>query len=129
MKKQQQELTTVTYNFKDNTKVVQHIGKNIHFDERGRKRSIGEIMNIFHTTAWDKGAISFTLDAESSEEIDNTKEIHFTSKERYNAKRDYKEFKKRNPEAFRKENNKFINELMDKLTRRLRFNLTNLDRL
>lgn len=126
MKTQQIEnLTTVTYNFTDGTKVVQPISKDVLFGYKGKKRSFNEILDIFQTTAYDKKATSFTLDGEV-DQIEVDKEIYFTSTERKNAKRDYKEFKSKNPVEFFKQQSKFRNELMDKLRKQLRFNLTNI---
>lgn len=123
------DLTTVTYNFADNTKIVQPIGKDMFTDSRGRKITMNEVHNIFRTTASDKGAISYDLNTIESEVVDNTKEVYFTATERKYVKRDYKEFKRNNPEQFHKEKNQLVNFLTDRLSKRLRFNLINLSTL
>jgi len=123
------ELTSVTYNFADGTKQVQPINKGIYIGERNKKRSYDEVINVLRTTSLDKGAVSFTIDSESNDTIEVVKEEYFTAKERYNAKRDYIEFKSKNPQEFFKQQQRFRAEMTDKLKRRLRFNLTNLSYL
>lgn len=55
------DLTTVTYYFKDNTKQISNIGKAVLFDEKGRRRSEEQLNKIFADTQHDLGAISFKL--------------------------------------------------------------------
>lgn len=54
-------LTTVTYYFKDNTKQISNVGKAVLFDEKGRRRSQEQLNKIFADTQHDLGAISFKL--------------------------------------------------------------------
>lgn len=129
MKKQQNlEMDSITYSFADGTKQVQPINKEIFIaDHRGRKRSHSEVITILEQNGIDRGAISYTIDADTDSVVDSTVvEQHYTTKERYNAKRDFKEFKKGNPVEFQKERVQMINRLSDGLSKRLRFNLTNL---
>ena len=123
------DFTTVTYSFVDNTKIVQPVNKGMFTDSRGRKITMNEVHNIFRTTASDKGAISYSVETTESQVIDNTKPVYFTATERKYAKRDYKEFKRNNPEQFHKERNQLVSFLTDRLSKRLRFNLTNLSTL
>lgn len=129
MKKQQNlEMDTITYSFADGTKQVQPINKEIFIaDHKGRKRSHNEVIDILRQNGIDRGAISHIIDADTdtSDSIVIEKET-FTSQERYNAKRDHREFKANNPEVYHKERAKLINQLSDGLAKRLRFNLTNL---
>jgi hypothetical protein len=53
------EFNTVTYGFADGTYQVCNINEQVAFNEKGRRRSIGEISKIFEDTAHDMGAISF----------------------------------------------------------------------
>jgi len=126
--KELEEITSVTYSFADGTKVVQPINKEVFVDYKGRKKSINEVLQVFHTTALDKKATSFTLDGDVEDAI-VVNEQHFTTKERKNAKRDYAEFKAMNSVGFFKEQQKFRSELIDKLSKRVRFNLTKLSNL
>jgi len=119
-----ENLTSVTYSFVDGTKVVSPVSKGALVDNRNKKRSYSEMIVLFQQSSWDKGAISFTLDAEEESIVNNTKEIYFTSKERKYAKKDYKDFKSSNPQEFFKQQQKFRAELIDKLSNKLRFNLT-----
>lgn len=130
-KRNKLEMDTVTYSFADGTKQVQPINKEAFFsDNKGKIRSSNEMFELFKQTGLDRGAVSFTIDADTEEQIiNNSVEQHYTFKERYNAKRDYKEFKKNNPEQFHKERVKLINQLSDGLSKRLKFNLTNLSYL
>lgn len=124
MKKQQEvrEMNSITYSFVDGTKQVQPINKEVYFGERGRKRSFYEILDVFKSTASDKGAINFTIDAETENTIERPVNESFTAKEKYRAKKDYKEFKK-NTAVFSKERSKFLAYIADKFSGKLRFNL------
>lgn len=129
MKKQQNlEMDSVTYSFVDGTKQVQPINKEAFFaDHRGRKRSRYDIVAILEQNGLDRGATSYTIDADT-DNVTNDIDLgqSFTAKERYNAKRDFIEFKKGNPQDFHKERVQLINRLSDGLSKRLRFNLVNL---
>ena len=52
---------TVTYHFKDGTRQVSEISKNVFINEKGRQRELHEVVKIFETTAHDLGAISYEL--------------------------------------------------------------------
>ena len=51
----------VVYNFASGAKQVATIGHKTLFNEKGRRRTQGELHSIFATTAHDLGAISFEL--------------------------------------------------------------------
>ena len=124
--KNQEELTTVTYNFADNTKVVQPINKQAMFDEKGRKRSIQQLHHVFETTAFDKKAISYTLEGKESVAV-AVEEPQFTKVERYNAKKDYKDFIKANLKEFNNQKKQFAAMVVDKFMNnkmRVRMNAT-----
>lgn len=123
--KEIKELDTVTYSFADGTKQVQPVNKESFFNEKNRRRSNDEMIKLFQQTMYDKGAISFSIDAEEAENTKVEKEIHFTIKDRKNAKRDYKEFRNRNLPGFINNRKAFRTEFLDKLKRKLKFNLTN----
>lgn len=55
------DYSTVTYHFEDGTKQVCQINSKILVDEKGRKRSESQILNVFETTAWDLGATSYVI--------------------------------------------------------------------
>ena len=55
------EYSTVTYHFEDGTKQVCQISNKILFDEKGKKRSESQILNVFETTMWDLGATSYVI--------------------------------------------------------------------
>lgn len=123
------EMDTVVFIYPDGTKQSQIINKESFFDNKGKRKSRYEMMQMFQETALDRGAISFSIDSENvSEEPINTKKSEFTFKERKFAKKDYKDFKKSNPEEFIKFQEKFRKEFLDKLmsTKRLKFNLKSL---
>lgn len=124
--KNQEELTTVTYNFADNTKVVQPINKQAYFDEKGRKRSIQQLHHVFETTAYDKKAIGYTLEGKESVAV-AVEEPQFTKVERYNAKKDYKDFIKSNLKEFNNQKKQFAAMVVDKFMNnkmRVRINAT-----
>jgi len=126
--KNQEELTTVTYNFADNTKVVQPINKQAMFDEKGRKRSLNQLEHVFNTTANDKGkaCLGYTLEGKASEDVLQS-EPEFTKVERYNAKKDYKDFIKSNLKEFNNQKRQFQAMVIDKFTNtkmRVRMNAT-----
>lgn len=60
-KSQTEELTTVTYHFKDNSTQVVQITPESHFDEKGRKRNIESFKKLFSETAHDLGAESYSI--------------------------------------------------------------------
>ena len=126
--KNQEQLTTVTYIFTDNTKVVQPIGKKAFFDEKGRKRSIQQLEHVFNTTALDKGkaCLGYTLESKSFEEVLQS-EPEFSKVEHYNAKKDYKDFIKSNLKEFNNQKRQFQAMVIDKFTNakmRVRMNAT-----
>ena len=91
-----EKFTTVTYTLENGTKIVQPINKQAFVNEKGHQRTEAEMCKLFADTAWDKKAISYTIDSETNESIVKEKEVHFTKDERKIAKRDYKEFQKSN---------------------------------
>ena len=120
--KNQKEMNTVTYVFTDGTKQSQPIVKQSFFNDRGKLRTKDEMMRLFTDTASDRGAILFSVDSEEDVRIENVKEVHFTIKEKKNAKKDFKDVKRNNPEGYVKERHKMRNLFLDKLSK-LRFNL------
>lgn len=122
-----EKFTTVTYNFADGTKLVQPITKGVIYGEKGRKRTINDLHKLFAETAWDKKAISYTIDSETNDTIVIEKEIHFTKNERKVAKRDYKDFMKSNPNGFKQSLKSFQKQFVDAIThnKRIRFNIGN----
>jgi hypothetical protein len=54
-----EEGLNVVYYFADGTKQVCSINSKVLTNEKGRRRTIGEIESIFATTAHDLGAISY----------------------------------------------------------------------
>ena len=50
---------SVTYIFADGTKQVSNINSQIFYDEKGRKKDLNAVVNVFQTTAHDLKAISF----------------------------------------------------------------------
>ena len=120
-------MNTVTYTLENGTKIVQPINKQAFVNERGRKRTEAEMYKLFSDTAWDKRAIKYTIDSETDESIDTTKEIHFTKNERKVAKRDYKDFIKSNPNGFKQSLKSFQKQFVDAVThnKRIRMNISN----
>ncbi len=119
------QMDTITYNFEDGSKQSQPINEEVFTDFKGRKKHRNEIFELFQQTAWDRKAVSFSIDAEVSEEEVIAVEPNFTRKERKDAVKDYKDFIKQNAEGFYKLRNKFRAEFNDKLVgvRKLKFNL------
>lgn len=122
-----EKFTTVTYTLENGTKIVQPINKQCFVDEKGRQRTEAQLHKLFADTAWDKGAVKYTIDSETNESIPVTKEIHFTKNERKVAKRDYKEMVKSNSLGFKHSLRAFQKQFVDALNnnKRLRFNLGN----
>ncbi len=118
-------MDTITYIFANGSKQSQPINQEAFFDQKGKRRSQNEMIQLFQQTAWDRNAVSFSIDAQTSEEQVTTSELVFTSKERKIARMDYKQFRKSNPEGFTKSRGKFRAEFFDKLSsnKRLKFNL------
>lgn len=125
-----QEITvgdSVTYSFADGTKVTQPITKQGLTNIKGGKKSPQEVESMLSSTMVDKGAISYSVNAESNEVVVETKESHFTAKEKSNAKRDYREFQKENPQGFNNSLKQFRAMVVDKFTNtkmRVRMNVT-----
>ena len=120
-------MNTVTYTLENGTKIVQPINKESFINEKGRKRTEVEMHELFEDTAWDKGAVKYVIDSEDGGGIVVTKEIHFTQNERKVAKRDYKDFKKSNPNGFKQSLKSFQKQFVDSITncKRIRMNISN----
>ena len=120
-------MNTITYTLENNVKIVQPINKQAFVNEKGRNRTEGDLHQLFSETAWDKRAVKYTIDSETDESIDTTKEIHFTKNERKVAKRDYKDFIKSNPNGFKQSLKSFQKQFVDSVTncRRIRMNISN----
>lgn len=122
-----EKFTTVTYLLKNGTKIVQPINKQAFVNEKGRKRTEAEMHKLFADTTWDKRAVKYTIDSETNESVETTKELHFTKNERKVAKRDYKDFKKSNPNGFKQSLKSFQKQFVDSITncKRIRMNISN----
>lgn len=122
-----EKFTTVTYTLENGTKISQPINKQAFVNERGRVRTEGELHKLFTETAWDKRAISYTIDSETDDTIVIEKEIHFTKNERKVAKRDYNDFQKSNPNGFKQSLKSFQKQFVDAITnsRRIKMNISN----
>ncbi len=122
-----EKFTTVTYTLPNGTKVAQPITKNAFFDIKGRKRNEAQLHKLFQETAWDKGAVSYTVDSDTDETVIAVKEVHFTKNEKKVAKRDFKEFQKSNPNGFKQSLKLFQRQFVDALSKnkRVRMNITN----
>lgn len=96
-----ERFTTITYTLANNVKISQPINKECFVNEKGRKRTEAELHKLFQDTAWDKRAISYTIDSQTDDTIVIEKELHFTKNEKKVAKRDYKDFMKSNPNGFK----------------------------
>ena len=120
-------MNTITYTLENGTKIVQPINKQAFVNEKGRQRTEAEMHKLFADTAWDKRAVKYTIDSETDESIDTTKEIHFTKNERKVAKRDYKDFQKSNPNGFNQSLSNFQRQFIDAIThnKRIRMNISN----
>ena len=57
----QTEGGSVTYNFENGSKLKQDINKYVFFNEKGKKRSSDDILNVFKGLCHDMGAVSFQL--------------------------------------------------------------------
>lgn len=125
-----QEITpgdTIVYNLANNVKIVQPINKQAFVNEKGKQRSHQDMINLFNQTAWDKRAESFTLNSEAVLTEIKTVEPEFTKKERYDARRNYKEFQKSNPNGFNNSLKQFRAMVIDKFTNtkmKVRMNVT-----
>ena len=120
-------MNTITYTLENGTKIVQPINKQAFVNEKGRQRTEAEMHKLFEDTAWDKRAVKYTIDSEDGGGIVVTKEIHFTKNERKIAKRDYKDFKKSNPNGFKQSLKSFQKQFVDSVTncKRIRMNISN----
>ena len=121
-------MNTITYTLENGTKIVQPINKQAFVNEKGRQRTEAEMHKLFADTAWDKRAVKYTIDSETNESVETTKEIHFTKNERKVAKRDYKDFIKSNPNGFKQSLKSFQKQFVDVVTnsRRIRMNISNI---
>jgi hypothetical protein len=122
-----EKFTTVTYTLANGAKIAQPITKESFFDIKGRRKNESQLHKIFQETAWDKGAISYTVDSDTDETVIVEKEIHFTKNEKKIAKRDYEEYKKSNPNGFNKSLFEFQKQFVDTLSKnkRIRMNIAN----
>lgn len=128
-----QEITvgdSVTYVMENGCKITQPITKDGLLNQRGGKKSPGEINNMLETTAFDKRAKSYSVNAELVQASEEVIISEFTKKERYNAKKDYRDLKKDNPNGFSKSLQQFRNIVTDKLLHnkmRVRMNLKSVE--
>ena len=122
-----EKFTTVTYTLENGTKIVQPINKECFVNHKGNPVSEATLHQLFSDTAWDKGAVKYTIDSETDESVETTKELHFTKNERKVAKRDYKDFMKSNPNGFKQSLKSFQKQFVDSVTncRRIRMNISN----
>jgi len=122
-----ERFTTVTYTLENNVKIAQPINKQAFVNEKGRPRTEAEMHKLFTETAWDKRAISYTIDSETNDSVVAENEIHFTKNEKKVAKRDYKDFIKSNPNGFKQSLKTFQKQFVDSVTncRRIRMNISN----
>ena len=120
-------MNTITYTLENGTKIVQPINKEFFVNHKGNPVSEATLHQLFSDTAWDKRAVKYTIDSETDESIDTTKEIHFTKNERKVAKRDYKDFQKSNPNGFKQSLKSFQRQFVDAIThnKRIRMNISN----
>ena len=120
-------MNTITYTLENGTKIMQPINKQALVNEKGRQRTEAEIHKLFADTAWDKGAVKYTIDSETNESVTTEKELHFTKNERKVAKRDYKEMVKSNSLGFKHSLRAFQKQFVDTLTnnKRIKFNISN----
>ena len=121
-------MNTVTYTLENGTKIVQPINKECFVNHKGNPVSEATLHQLFSDTAWDKRAIKYTIDSETNESVETTKEIHFTKNERKVAKRDYKDFIKSNPKGFNQSLSNFQRQFIDAIThnKRIRMNISNI---
>jgi hypothetical protein len=122
-----EKFTTVTYTLENGVKIVQPINKEAFVNEKGRRRTEGELHKLFADIAWDKRAVSYVIDSETNDDIIAMKEIHFTKNDKKVAKRDYKDFIKSNPQGFKQSLRSFQKQFVDAVThnKRIRFNINN----
>ena len=120
-------MNTVTYTLENGTKIVQPINKECFVNHKGNPVSEATLHQLFSDTAWDKRAVKYTIDSETNESIDTTREIHFTKNEKKIAKRDYKDFQKSNPNGFKQSLKSFQRQFVDAVTncKRIRMNIGN----
>lgn len=121
-------MNTVTYTLENDTKIQQPINKESIVDFKSRKKSIAEMHKMFNETAWDKRAVSYTLDSETNDSVVIKKEIHFSKLDKKLAKAQYKEFMKSNPEGFKKSLKLIQKQLVNMITNknRIRMNIRNI---
>jgi hypothetical protein len=120
-----EEITTVTYNFSDGSRVVQPINKQAMFDERKKKKTITQLWVLFQQTCWDKRAVSFVIDSEVNGVIKSEKEIHFSVLDKKLAKFQHKMNQKNVSIKSKKELIDFQKQLVNAVThkRNLRMNI------
>lgn len=115
--------TTVSYTLENGTRIVQPINKEAFFTDRGRKRTEADLHRLFQETAWDKRAVSYTIDSETNEEVVYEKEIHFSRLDKKLAKAQHSHFMKSMPQAFKKDLKEFQKHLVDVVTNRKRIGI------
>lgn len=122
-----EKFTTVTYTLENNVKIVQPINKQALVNEKGRNRTEGDLHKLFAETAWDKRAVSYTIDSETNDSVVVEKEIHFTKNAKKVAKRDYNDLKQSNPQGFKQSLKSFQKQFVDAIThnKRIRMNISN----
>lgn len=123
-----EKFTTVTYTLKNDVKIAQPINKEAFYNIKGNRRTEAEMHKLFQETAWDKGAISYSIDSETNEEFIVEKEIYFSKADKKLAKAQYADFKKQNPEGFKKQLKEFQKHMFNSLSnkRRLGMNVSNI---
>ena len=116
-------MNTVTYTLENGTKIQQPINKEAFFDERGRKRTEAQMHKLFADTAFDKRAVSYTIDSETNDSITKEKEIYFSKIDKKLAKAQYAHFMKSNPQGFAKSLTEFQKQFVDAVTNKRRINM------
>ncbi|HEX8586093.1 MAG TPA: hypothetical protein VF680_16995 [Allosphingosinicella sp.] len=123
-----ENLTTVTYTMSNGAKIVQPITKQAI--EAGKKgnRTEQEMHELFRDTAWDKNAVGYSLEG-MEDSAPAEREIHFSKNAKKEAKRDYRDIKRENPNGAANQLKQFRAMVADKFAnnqRSLRFNLSKL---
>lgn len=120
-------MNTVTYKLENGTKIVQPINNQALVGERGRQKTEAEMNKLFSETAWDKRAVSFTIDSEENDKFVKDKEIHFSKVDKKLAKAQLKLFKKNNPQGFKKSLTNLQAQLVDIVQKKkVRMNIKNI---
>lgn len=119
-----EDFTTVTYTLENGTRIAQPITKaTLAPDNRGKRKSKQDLINLFSETAWDKGAVSFEIDSEQDTRPVVENEVHFSKLDKKLAKAQHKAFLKENSKQYLRNSQQYVSQLTEIIVKKRRIGM------